>query len=97
KTATESYAKNTFGGNPISAALTLDGDPQTGWSTAGRMGERHTAVFNLPSPAPAAREWTLKMMIGRHYACSLGRARISVTTDPGVAAARDLPAELESL
>jgi len=36
--ASESYAKNNFGSN-ASAALAIDGDPQTGWSTAGREGE----------------------------------------------------------
>src|SRR5262249_42189912 len=39
----------------------------------------------------------LKMMFGRHYAASLGRFRISVTTDPRGAEARTLPAEIEDL
>jgi hypothetical protein len=95
--ATESYAKNNFGKNPVTAALMLDGDPQTGWSTAGRMGERHTAVLNLPAPAPAARDWTVKLVMGRHYACSIGRFRISVTTDARRAIARDLPEEADAL
>ena len=78
----------------------LDGDPQTGWSTAGRMGERHTAVLTLPSPAAAISsggDWTVKLAMGRHYACSLGRFRISITTDARPAVARDLPSETESL
>ncbi len=95
--ATESYSKNNFGKSPATAALMLDDDPQTGWSTAGRMGERHTAVFTLPSPAPAARDWTLKLVMGRHYACSIGRFRISVTTDAAPAAARDLPEDADAL
>ena len=95
--ATQSYAKNNFGSNPANAALMLDGDPQTGWSTAARPGERHTAVLNLPSPAPSARDWTVKMMMGRHYACSIGRFRISVTTDARPAVARDLPEEADTL
>ncbi len=95
--ANESYSKNNFGSNPAKAALMLDGDPQTGWSTAARMGERHTAVLTLPSPAAAARDWTVKMMMGRHYACSLGRFRISVTTDARPAVARDLPEETDTL
>lgn len=95
--ATESYAKNNFGKNPATAVLMLDGDPQTGWSTAGRMGERHTAVLTLPSPAPAARDWTLKLVMGRHYACSIGRFRISVTADARPAAARDLPEDADAL
>jgi hypothetical protein len=95
--ATESYSKNNFGKTPATAALMLDGDPQTGWSTAGRMGERHTAVLTLPSPAPAARDWTVKLAMGRHYACSIGRFRISVTTDTRPAVARDLPEEMDTL
>ena len=98
--ATESYAKNNFGKNPVTAALMLDGDPQTGWSTAGRMGERHTAVLTLPSPAPAISsggDWTVKLVMGRHYACSIGRFRISVTTDARPAVARDLPEEMDAL
>ncbi len=98
--ATESYSKNNFGSTPTTAALMLDGDPQTGWSTAGRMGERHTAVLTLPSPAAAISsggDWTVKLAMGRHYACSLGRFRISITTDARPAVARDLPSETESL
>ena len=95
--ATDSYAKNNFGKNPANAALMLDGDPQTGWSCAGRMGERHTAVLTLPSPAPAARDWTVKLVMGRHYACSIGRFRISVTTDARNAVARNLPEEMDAL
>jgi hypothetical protein len=95
--ATESYAKNNFGKSAVTAALMLDGDPQTGWSCAGRTGERHTAVLNLPAPAPAARDWTVKLVMGRHYACSIGRFRISVTTDARPTVARDLPEEADAL
>lgn len=76
--ATESYASNAMGkSNPVSAMLAVDGDPQTGWSCAGRMGEAHEAVF-IPSPFIIAKSITIKMTFGRHYACSLGRFRISV-------------------
>jgi hypothetical protein len=95
--ATESYAKNNFGSS-ASAAQAIDGDPQTGWSTAGREGERHEAVFVLAEPIGAPPgELQLKMMFGRHYACSLGRFRISVTTHEGGAVARDLPEEIGRL
>ena len=98
--ATESYAKNNFGTNPATAALMLDGDPQTGWSCAARYGERHCAVMNLASPSPAISpggDWTLKLVMGRHFACSIGRFRISVTTDARTAVARDLPEDADSL
>ena len=94
--ATESYGKNNFGGGGGAASAT-DGDPQTGWSTAGREGERHEAVFVLAEPLADAGELQLKMMFGRHYACSLGRFRISVTTHPGGAEASGLPEEVGRL
>ncbi|MBK8001861.1 MAG: PSD1 domain-containing protein [Verrucomicrobia bacterium] len=94
--ASESYAKNTYGGS-ASAKLATDGDPQTGWSTAGREGERHEAVFVLEEPLADAGELQLKMMFGRHYACSLGRFRISVTTQAGGAEANSLNDDLAQL
>lgn len=94
--ATESYAKNNFG-SAASAKLASDGDPQTGWSTAGREGERHEAVFVLEEPLADVTELNLKMMFGRHYACSLGRFRISATTQAGDAEANNLSDDLAQL
>ena len=95
--ATQSYANNAMGGAPATAALAIDGDPQTGWSTSGREGEANEAVFQLAAPLAGARELSLKMMFGRHYACSLGRFRISATTDPRGAEAREIPDEIARL
>jgi hypothetical protein len=92
--ATESYAKNNFGGGSSARAAT-DGDPQTGWSCAGRPGEAHEAVF-IPEAPIGARRLDVQMMFGRHYACSLGRFRISVSGDAN-AAAREMPEELATL
>ncbi len=86
---TQSFGKNNFGAD-ATAAFAVDGDPQTGWSTAGREGQRHEAVFSFAEPLTGAGELRLKMLFGRHYACSLGRFRISVTTRPGGAEARAL-------
>jgi hypothetical protein len=94
--ATESYSKNNFGNNPATAATAIDGDPQTGWSCAQRFGEAHEAVF-VPAEPIKAGQFDLKMIFGRHFACSLGRFRISVTTREGGANARGLPAEVERL
>ena len=93
--ATESYARNNFG-STASAALAVDGDPQTGWSTAGREGERHEAVFPLDSPLKENSILQVRMLFGRHYACSLGRFRISVTTHPSPKA-QDLSPEVSQL
>ena len=84
--ATESYSKNNFGSTPVNAMLATDGDPQTGWSCAGRYGERSEAVFVLDKPLNAG-EIRLKMMFGRHFACPLGRFRISATSETGGAPA----------
>lgn len=79
--ATESYTKNNFG-QSVSAHLALDGNPETGWSCAGGEGRAHEAVFILEKPLTAS-ELNLTMMFGRHYACSLGKFRISFTTQQG--------------
>ncbi|MEQ1849981.1 MAG: PSD1 and planctomycete cytochrome C domain-containing protein [Chthoniobacteraceae bacterium] len=94
--ATESYAKNNFGSNPASAMAATDGDPQTGWSCAGRFGESHEAVFIPDRPIDAAK-LDVKMLFGRHYACPLGRFRISVTTEPRGAVAREMNDDIEAL
>ena len=64
--ASESYGKNRFGSNPVSAALCTDGDVQTGWSVDARQGERHTAVFVFQEPLRDVGELTLRMTFGRH-------------------------------
>lgn len=95
--ASESYAKNHFGASPVSATLATDGDPETGWSCADRYGEPHQAVFVLAEPLTLDGDLTITMRFGRHYPCSLGRFRLSVTTDASGAEARDLPREIEQL
>lgn len=93
--ATHSYANNQFGKNPATAPMAIDGDMQTGWSTNGRSGERHTAVFVLKEPV-AADELNLTMTFGRHFASSLGKFRLSFTTAPN-AEARDFSLDVERL
>jgi hypothetical protein len=95
--ATESFSKNNFGNAPVTAALATDSNPETGWSTATREGERHEAVFNLAEPLRAAGDLRVKMLFGRHYAASLGRFRIAFTTDPRGATASTLPLEAQEL
>jgi hypothetical protein len=94
--ASESHAKNAMGAAPATAALAMDGDPQTGWSASGREGERSEAVFQIPAPL-SPHELRVKMLFGRHYPASLGRFRLSITTDSRAATARDLPEEIVRL
>jgi hypothetical protein len=95
--ATETYAKNNFGGQDVSARLAVDGDPQTGWSCAGQFGERNVAVFNLARPISAAGSLQITLRFGRHYPCSLGRFRISTTTQVGDVVAVLTPSVIEEL
>ena len=93
--ASHSYAKTGLGADNVAASRAIDGDLQTGWSCAGRMGERHEAVFVLESPLESQAELTVRMQFWRHYAASLGRFRLSVTTDPRGAQARDLSESIQ--
>jgi hypothetical protein len=80
-----------------SAAAALDGDPQTGWSINGGQGRAHAAVFNLAVPLVEPADLAIELLFERYHAAGLGRFRISATTDPQPAAARELPVELEAL
>ena len=93
--ATESYAKNSFGPAAV-AALAVDGNPETGWSCAEGQGRAHEAVFVLAEPLRAVDgKVAVTMLFGRHYAASLGRFRISFTTTSGDVRASALPADLQ--
>ncbi|HEX2750929.1 MAG TPA: DUF1549 and DUF1553 domain-containing protein, partial [Verrucomicrobiales bacterium] len=94
--ATDSYTKNGFGSNAGSRQA-IDGDPQTGWSTSGAEGKANEAVFVLEKPLnPGNAALSLRMMFGRHFACSLGHFRISFTTAPKPVAS-PLSAEVQTL
>ncbi|HEX7449923.1 MAG TPA: PSD1 and planctomycete cytochrome C domain-containing protein [Pirellulales bacterium] len=94
--ATFAQATASFASNATGAAAAIDDDPQSGWSVAGRPGQRHVAVFAFAEPLGEVRQLQLKLACGRYYASSLGRFRISVTAQPA-AVARDLPEEIERL
>ena len=97
RSASHSYAKNQFGSNPVSAALTIDGDYQTGWSAANRPGERSVAVYVLSAPLTAGKTLSLKMTFGRHFASSLGRFRLSASSTSSEIVAREWSPEIERL
>tara|TARA_Y100001934_G_scaffold279901_1_gene385039 strand:+ start:5586 stop:8633 length:3048 start_codon:yes stop_codon:yes gene_type:complete len=95
--ATHTYAKNAIGRGKVSAALTLDGDGGTGWSTAQGTGKRHVAVFNFDPPLKAASELEVEMLFERHYPAGIGRYRISLTDNEGTLTARTIPHDVERL
>jgi hypothetical protein len=81
-------------GNP---QLAFDEDDLTGWGPGDRIGEDCQAVFNLAEPLPSARELTVELRMGRHYAATLGKFRLSTSTKPGKAPSNILPQELEEV
>lgn len=94
--ASQTYAKIWLGGDRSSAALAIDGNPETGWGVFERFGERHVAVFHFAQPLASAGDLEVQLQFGRHYACSLGRFRLSASRD-AQAAASELPEEAEAL
>jgi WD40 repeat protein/tetratricopeptide (TPR) repeat protein len=69
---------------PVASAV--DGNPATGWSINPRVGETHTAVFEIESSLPAGFEAGTKLTItldfhfGERHA--IGRFRLSVSDHP---------------
>ena len=93
--ATQSYAKNNFG-SQAEASYAIDGNAETGWSCAEGQGKAHEVVFQLEKPLSGGK-LHLTMMFGRHYACSLGKFRISFTTKSGEVMASQVAGEVQLL
>ncbi|HVU87006.1 MAG TPA: PSD1 and planctomycete cytochrome C domain-containing protein [Pirellulales bacterium] len=90
-------ANQSFAAGNATAAMAIDGDPQTGWSIHGGQGTAHTAVFQLDQPLTDAKMIDLELLFEKYYAANLGRFRIWVTGDEQPAAARALPTDIEAL
>ena len=93
--ATHSYAADKFG-QQVSAALTIDDSPLTGWAVHGRIGQRHVAVYRLAEPLDTADFLQLQMVFGRHFSSSLGKFRIAVTDRSDPPQASDMPSNVEA-
>ncbi|MHC4875161.1 MAG: PSD1 and planctomycete cytochrome C domain-containing protein [Planctomycetota bacterium] len=92
----QSFGKIGIGSGDAKTENVFDGDGSTGWSTAGREGDAHQIVLNLTEPVTTAGKLTIELLFERHFAASLGRFRISTTSDAGTPAATQLPVELET-
>ena len=78
--ATASFAGNAaFSGAEGAVAAAFDGEMSSGWTTNGRQGEAHAAVFVLAEPVPPGTPLTVTLRFERHYACALGCFRLAVT------------------
>jgi len=93
--AEASYAKNAFGATPATAEMAIDDNLQTGWGVADRPAERHVAVFRFAEPIDVDT-LELEMMFARHFASSLGKFRLSLTTSKETPV-RDISPEAEQL
>lgn len=90
-------ASSSFAAGGNTAALAIDGDPQTGWSINGGQGRAHTAVFRLAAPLRGADRLQVRLLFEKYYAAGLGRFRLSVTDDARPVKATAFPADLEPL
>lgn len=77
------------------ATAALDTEMSSGWQVLGGYGVQHTAVFHFAQPIDLTQGINLKMLFEKHFACSLGHFRLSVTTSDH-ATATGHPAELEA-
>ena len=66
------------------ADLSLDGKLDTGWSVKGEEGKPHSAVFEFAEPVSFDGGTLLRIQLDQYYVHqhTLGRFRISVTSDP---------------
>ncbi len=62
------------------ASAALDGEMSSGWQVLGGYGQEHMAVFRFETPVDLTQGLDLKMLFEKHFACSLGHFRLSVTT-----------------
>ncbi len=90
-----SYAGGKEGRNGAGGAI--DGKTDTGWSTNGKIGKAHSAMFVLERPLGPSERIQLAMLFERYYASALGRFRWSVTTAPAPETVTALPPEIEAI
>lgn len=92
--ATEDYAAKGR-----SAAMAVDGISDTGWSVVGQVGKPHAAVFELKEPLGNGQGMTLRLTMHQEFIhqMTIGRFRLSATTDPFPVKASGLPAEIEAV
>ncbi|HEY4310352.1 MAG TPA: PSD1 and planctomycete cytochrome C domain-containing protein [Pirellulales bacterium] len=95
--AKSSAATQSFASGKDTAAMAIDGDPQTGWSINGGQGRAHTAVFTLAAPLVAAKTIDVELLFEKYYAANLGRFRIWATDDERPVTANATPTDVEAL
>jgi hypothetical protein len=92
--ATADYAADK---SPV--ALAIDGASDTGWSVKGGTGRAHAAVFELGREVGDGRPVKLVVTLRQDgiHQMTIGRFRLSATTDPRPVRTSGLPADVEAL
>jgi hypothetical protein len=96
--ATADYA-GAWGSSKQLPEHAIDGDRDSGWSIAGSIGQDHAAVFDIDQPIGFDAGTTLKFILDQQFIDqhTLGRFRLSATTQAGPVVASGLMADLEAI
>ncbi len=91
-------ATESFANGDKTAAQSLDGKADTGWSIHGGEGKAHAAVYPFASPIgfPSGTQFHVTLEQKYIHQHTLGRFRLSVTNDPAPMAS-GVPAPIERL
>ena len=84
--ASETASGAQFGSGNATTSSAIDGDIQSGWSLKGHIGKKAIAVFNLSEPIPPNTAFRVTMHFGRHFASTLGKFRLSSSSDAKIQA-----------
>ncbi len=81
------------------ASLAIDGVPDSGWTVKGGIGKPHAAVFEFAEAVGDGRPSKLHLTLHQFgiHQMTIGRFRLSVTTDPLPVKASGVPDEIERL
>ncbi len=97
QSGSSSYGKISIGSGTADARNVFDNEGSTGWSTSGHEGQREQLVLNFAKPV-SGKVLDVEMIFERHFAASLGRFRIAITTHQGSQPkANSIPPEVERL
>ena len=90
-------ATEDFAAKGRSAALAIDGITDTGWSIQGEVGKPHRAVFELKEKLGSEAGTVLHLTMHQEFIhqMTIGRFRLSATTDTPPVSASSLPADVE--
>ena len=81
------------------ASLAVDGVNDTGWTIKGGVGKAHAAVFPFTERVGDGRRAVLRLVLHQDgiHQMTIGRFRVSATTDAGPVRASGLPAVVEEI